>query len=113
MARITAGITTSHVPAIAATIDLGKQQQPYWVPIFKGFEFSRKWMAEHKPDVAILIYNDHASAFDATIFPTFAIGCADEFQSADEGWGSPPRAGRQGELGFCLPHRAVADLERV
>ncbi len=79
MARITAGVTTSHVPAIAATIDLGKQQQPYWAPIFKGFEFSRKWMAEHKPDVAILIYNDHASAFDATIFPTFAIGCADEF----------------------------------
>ncbi len=90
MARITAGVTTSHVPAIAATIDLGKQQQPYWAPIFKGFEFSRKWMAEHKPDVAILIYNDHASAFDATIFPTFAIGCADEFLSADEGWGRRP-----------------------
>ena len=90
MARITAGVTTSHVPAIAAAIDLGKQQQPYWAPIFKGFEFSRKWMAEHKPDVAILIYNDHASAFDATIFPTFAIGCADEFESADEGWGRRP-----------------------
>jgi protocatechuate 4,5-dioxygenase beta chain len=90
MAKITAGVTTSHVPAIAAAIDLKKQSQPYWQPIFKGFEFSKKWMAEHKPDVAILIYNDHASAFDATIFPTFAIGCADEFLPADEGWGRRP-----------------------
>ena len=90
MAKITAGVTTSHVPAIAATIDLKKQALPYWAPIFKGFEESKKWMAEHKPDVCILIYNDHASAFDATIFPTFAIGCADEFLPADEGWGRRP-----------------------
>jgi protocatechuate 4,5-dioxygenase beta chain len=90
MAKITAGVTTSHVPAIAAAIDLKKQEQPYWQPIFKGYEFSKKWMAEHKPDVVILIYNDHASAFDATIFPTFAIGCADEFLPADEGWGRRP-----------------------
>ena len=90
MARITAGVTTSHVPAIAAAIDLKKQDQPYWQPIFKGFERSKQWMKEHKPDVAILIYNDHASAFDATIFPTFAIGCADEFLPADEGWGRRP-----------------------
>jgi len=90
MARITAGVTTSHVPAIAAAIDLGKQAQPYWQPIFQGFEASKQWMAAHKPDVAILIYNDHASAFDATIFPTFAIGCADEFLPADEGWGRRP-----------------------
>ena len=90
MARITAGISTSHVPAIAAAIDLNRTAEPYWAPVFKGFEFSKKWMAQHKPDVAILIYNDHASAFDATIFPTFAIGCADEFQPADEGWGRRP-----------------------
>ena len=90
MAKIIAGVTTSHVPAIAAAIDLKKQKQDYWAPIFKGFEFSKKWMAELKPDVVILIYNDHASAFDASIFPTFAIGCADEFLPADEGWGRRP-----------------------
>jgi Catalytic LigB subunit of aromatic ring-opening dioxygenase len=61
MARITAGVTTSHVRAIAAAIDLNKTAEPYWAPVFKGFEFSKRWMAEHKPDVAILIYNDHAS----------------------------------------------------
>lgn len=90
MARITAGVTTSHVPAIAATIDGKRQDLPYWKPIFEGFKFSKEWIKEHKPDVVILIYNDHASAFDATIFPTFAIGCADEFLPADEGWGRRP-----------------------
>ena len=90
MAKIIAGVTTSHVPAIAAAIDLKKQKQDYWAPIFQGYEFSKKWMAELKPDVVIQIYNDHASAFDASIFPTFAIGCADEFLPADEGWGRRP-----------------------
>ena len=90
MAKIIAGVTTSHVPAIAAAIDLKKQKQDYWAPIVQGYEFSKKWMAKLKPDVVILIYNDHASAFDASIFPTFAIGCADEFLPADEGWGRRP-----------------------
>ncbi len=90
MARIVAGVTTSHVPAIGAMIDQGRQREPYWAPIFDGFEFSKRWMAELKPDVAIVIYNDHASAFDASIFPTFALGCADRYLPADEGWGRRP-----------------------
>jgi protocatechuate 4,5-dioxygenase beta chain len=90
MARIVAGVTTSHVPAIGAMIDQGRQQEPYWAPIFGGFEFSKRWMADLKPDVAIVIYNDHASAFDASIFPTFALGCADRYLPADEGWGRRP-----------------------
>jgi protocatechuate 4,5-dioxygenase beta chain len=111
MAKITAGITTSHVPAIAAAIDLKKQEQPYWAPIFKGFEESKKWMAQHKPDVAILIYNDHASAFDATIFPTFAIGCAEEFLPADEGWGRRPVPTVKGHPDFAchLAQKLILD----
>ena len=38
----------------------------------------------------ILVYNDHAAAFDMKFIPTFAIGCAEEFQPADEGWGPRP-----------------------
>ena len=90
MARIVAGVTTSHVPAVGAAIDLKKQEQPYWAPIFHGFDFSKKWIAEQKPDVVILVYNDHASAFSVEMIPTFAIGCAEEFQPADEGWGPRP-----------------------
>ncbi|MDB6104975.1 MAG: protocatechuate 4,5-dioxygenase subunit beta [Gammaproteobacteria bacterium] len=87
MAKLVAGVTTSHVPAIGAALDLGKADTPYWQPLFKGYEPSKKWIAEQKPDVIILVYNDHASAFSLEIIPTFALGCAAEFAPADEGWG--------------------------
>jgi protocatechuate 4,5-dioxygenase, beta chain len=90
VARIVAGVATSHVPAIGAALDLGKDAEPYWAPLFKGYEFSKKWIAEEKPDVVILVYNDHASAFSLEVIPTFAIGCAAEFPPADEGWGPRP-----------------------
>lgn len=90
MARITAGIATSHIPAVGAAIDLGKTQEPYWAPMFKGYEFSKQWIAAHRPDVILLVYNDHASAFSLDIIPTFAIGCAESFAPADEGWGPRP-----------------------
>lgn len=90
MARITAGVSTSHVPAIGAALDLGKSAEPYWAPVFKGFEFSKRWIAEEKPDVVFLVYNDHASAFSLDLIPTFAIGCGEEFKPADEGFGARP-----------------------
>jgi protocatechuate 4,5-dioxygenase beta chain len=90
MARITAGVTTSHVPAIGAAIDHGRTVDPYWSQVFAGYEFSKRWIAENKPDVVILAYNDHASAFSLDIVPTFAIGCAESFPPADEGWGPRP-----------------------
>jgi protocatechuate 4,5-dioxygenase, beta chain len=90
MAKITASVYTSHVPAIGAAIDLGKTEEPYWVPLFKGYEFSKQWMKAHQPDVIFLVYNDHATAFSLEIIPTFAIGCAAEFQPADEGYGPRP-----------------------
>jgi protocatechuate 4,5-dioxygenase beta chain len=90
VAKLVAGVTTSHVPAIGAALDLGKADTPYWQPLFKGYEPSKKWIAEQKPDVVILVYNDHASAFSLEIIPTFALGCAAEFKPADEGWGPRP-----------------------
>ena len=90
MARITTGITTSHVPAIGAAIDNGKSRDAYWGPVFAGYDFSKRWIADHPPDVVLLVYNDHASAFSLDIVPTFAIGCAERFQPADEGWGPRP-----------------------
>lgn len=89
-AKIFAGLATSHVPAVGAALDLGKTQEPYWQPVFQGYEFSKQWIAEQKPDVIVLVYNDHATAFSLEMIPTFAIGCAAEFQPADEGWGPRP-----------------------
>lgn len=90
MARITAGVAMSHVPAIGAAVDLGKTNEPYWAPLFEGFEFSKQWMKDNPPDVVFLVYNDHASAFGLELIPTFAIGCGDEYESTDEGWGPRP-----------------------
>ena len=90
MAKITAGVATSHVPAIGAALDSGKSGDDYWAPLFAGYAFSKEWIAREKPDVIILVYNDHASAFSLELIPTFAIGCAEEFAPADEGWGPRP-----------------------
>ncbi|MDO8773038.1 MAG: class III extradiol dioxygenase subunit beta [Burkholderiaceae bacterium] len=90
MARITASVYTSHVPAIGAAIDLGKTTEPYWQPVFQGYEYSKQWMKDNKPDVIFLVYNDHATAFSLDMIPTFAIGTAASYQPADEGWGPRP-----------------------
>ncbi len=90
MARITASVFTSHVPAIGAAIDLGKTHEPYWQPLFAGYEPSKQWMKDNRPDVIFLVYNDHATAFSLELIPTFAIGCAAEYKPADEGYGARP-----------------------
>jgi protocatechuate 4,5-dioxygenase beta chain len=90
MARISAGLAMSHVPAIGRAVDTGATGDAYWAPLFKGFEFSKTWEAANKPDVVFLVYNDHATAFSLDFIPTFAIACADEFAPADEGFGARP-----------------------
>jgi protocatechuate 4,5-dioxygenase beta chain len=90
MAHISAGIGSSHVPLLGRAIDAGKTQEDYFKPIFSGYEFTKRWQTEQKPDVVILVYNDHASAFSLEMIPTFAIGCAEEFHPADEGFGARP-----------------------
>ena len=90
MAHITASVFTSHVPAIGAAIDLGKTHEPYWQPLFKGYDYSKQWIKDNPPDVIFLVFNDHATAFSLDMIPTFAIGCASEYSVADEGWGPRP-----------------------
>lgn len=88
--RITASVYTSHVPAIGAAMDLGKTEEPYWQKVFAGYEHSRAWMKDNTPDVIVLVYNDHATAFDMTLIPTFAIGTGAFYPVADEGYGKRP-----------------------
>jgi len=90
MARLTAGVATSHVPAIGRAFDTDQTQTPYWKPLFEGYEYGKAWMADQKPDVIFLVYNDHATAFDLDFIPTFAIGTATHFPVADEGFGPRP-----------------------
>ena len=90
MAKITASVYTSHVPAIGAALDMGKTQEPYWAPLFAGYDYGKQWMKDNKPDVIFLVFNDHATAFDLDMIPTFAIGTAAEYTPADEGYGARP-----------------------
>jgi protocatechuate 4,5-dioxygenase, beta chain len=109
MAKITASVFTSHVPAIGAAIDLGKTHEPYWQPLFQGYEYSKQWMKDNKPDVVILVFNDHATAFSLEMIPTFAIGTAGSYQPADEGWGPRPVPVVQGhpELAAHIAHSVI------
>jgi protocatechuate 4,5-dioxygenase, beta chain len=111
MARITAGITTSHVPAIGAALDHGKSGDDYWRPVFAGYDWTKKWIADNCPDIVVLVYNDHASALSMEMIPTFAIGCADSFAPADEGFGPRPVPVVEGhpELAWHLAESLILD----
>ena len=111
MAKITASVYTSHVPAIGAALDAGKTAEPYWQPLFAGYEPSRQWMNDNQPDVIFLVYNDHATAFSLDMIPTFAIGTAASYQPADEGWGPRPVPVVQGhpELAAHIAQSVIQD----
>jgi len=89
MAKLLGGLTTSHIPAVGNAIHKGLFDEPYWKPFFDGYPPIRDWLDEHKPDVAINIYNDHGLGFFLDKMPTFAIGAAHEYRNEDEGWGIP------------------------
>ena len=67
----------------------GLHHDPYWKPFFDGLAGVHKWLADVKPDVAVVIYNDHGLNFFLDKMPTFAVGAASEYRNADEGWGLP------------------------
>ncbi|AWI81461.1 protocatechuate 3,4-dioxygenase [Parazoarcus communis] len=89
MAKILGGIATSHVPAIGRAIAGNLQNDPYWKPFFDGFPPVHDWLRKVRPDVAVVIYNDHGLNFFLDKMPTFAVGAAASYQNADEGWGIP------------------------
>ena len=89
MAEIVGAYFTSHVPAIGGAIHKGLKQDPYWKPFFDGFPPVQEWLAKVKPDVAVVFYNDHGLNFFLDKMPTFAVGAAERYDNADEGWGLP------------------------
>ncbi|MFN7123532.1 MAG: class III extradiol dioxygenase subunit beta [Hydrogenophaga sp.] len=111
MARVSASVYTSHVPAIGAALDQGRSAEPYWAPVFGGYEASRAWLRENPPDVIVLVFNDHATAFGPDCIPTFAIGTGERFAPADEGWGARPVPVVQGhpELAAHIAQSVIQD----
>lgn len=98
MAKVVGTITTSHVPAIGRAIARKLQDDPYWKPFFAAYPPVHDWLRQVKPDVAVMVYNDHGLNFFLDKMPTFAVGAAPQYTNADEGWGIPtlpPFAGDQ------------------
>jgi len=87
MAKIVGGIGCSHVPPVGIAHDKGITEDGYWSPLFAALPAARKWLKDLAPDVVIVVYNDHASAFSLKLIPTFAIGVAPYYENADEGYG--------------------------
>lgn len=87
MARIIGGLGTSHVPSIGVALDRGLSGSDEWKPFFDGYDFARQWMRDQKPDIAVVIFNDHGNSFFLDRVPTFAVGVADHYAAVDEGWG--------------------------
>jgi protocatechuate 4,5-dioxygenase beta chain len=100
MARIVAGIGTSHVPSIGGAYDRGKTGTPAWKPLFDAYVPVREWLQALRPDVCIMVYNDHGADFFFDKYPTFAVGCAESYAIADEGFGIRPLPAIRGDLAF-------------
>ncbi|MCJ9427786.1 class III extradiol dioxygenase family protein [Kordiimonas marina] len=100
MANIVGSITTSHIPAIGGAIAKGLQDDPYWEPFFSAFPPVHDWLADQQPDMVVVFYNDHGLNFFLDKMPTFAIGCANAYNNADEGWGLPVTASYPGDAAF-------------
>lgn len=111
MAKIIGGLTSSHIPAVGNAIANELFDDPYWKPFFDGYPVIREWLDEHKPDVAINIYNDHGLGFFLDKMPTFAIGAAHEYRNEDEGWGIPTLPPFKGDpkLSWHIIESMVAD----
>src|SRR5918912_1270709 len=103
MAEVIWGLATSHVPSIGAAMDRGKTEDPNWKALFDGYAPARAWLAEHTPDVAIVVYNDHANGIDLDFVPTFGLGTAERYEVADEGFGRPVFQELDVDHGFTVP----------
>ena len=111
MARIIGGIGASHTPTIGFAYDKNKRDDPVWAPIFENFAPLSAWLAEKRPDVLVLIYNDHVTSFFFDHYSAFALGVGPEWQVADEGGGArdlPPIKGHP-ELASHIGHSLMAD----
>ena len=96
MARIIGGIAASHTPTIGFAFDKNKRDDPVWAPIFENFAPLADWLADKRPDVVLIIYNDHVTSFFFDHYSAFTLGVGPEWQVADEGGGArdlPPIKG--------------------
>ena len=102
MARIVGGLGLSHVPSVGVAYDRGKMHTPAWKPLADAYVPVREWLARLEPDVAVVVYNDHGAEFMFDKYPTFALGAAERYGIADEGFGTRPLPDIPGNAEFSV-----------
>lgn len=106
MARIVGGIGISHTPSMGLEYDSGMKSgfSANWQKWFDGTRAAHDWLMRTRPDRLVIVYNDHLNHFDFDAYPTLAIGVAEQFGQADEGWGARPLSDLKGDtaLGWHL-----------
>ena len=102
MAKIIGGIGISHTPSMGMEYDRGIKHgfAPEWQVWYDGTRPVKDWLTASKPDQIVVIYNDHLNFFEFDAYPTLAIGVAELFEQADEGWGLRPYPHIQGDTRF-------------
>ena len=56
-----------------------------WAPIFEAYAPVQAWLAEKKPDVLLLIYNDHVTSFFFDHYSAFALGIGESLRGRRRG----------------------------
>ena len=100
MAHLIGGVGASHVPSIAMAADRGLRDSKDWKPFFDGCIPAQDWVAAQRPDIAVVVFNDHGNAFFLNQTPTFAVGCAASYDPIDEGYGARGIPSFQGHPDF-------------
>lgn len=100
MAKLIGAVTTSHVPSIGIAMDQNITNDPYWKPLFDGYMPAKKIVEALRPDITIVVYNDHGLEVFLDRVPTFGVGAAEEYKIGDEGWGQRPIPSFRGDTEF-------------
>jgi protocatechuate 4,5-dioxygenase, beta chain len=105
MSRIVGGIGIAHTPSMGYQFDKGMRAgfDPQWRPWYDGTRPVKRWLADAGVTRMVIIYNDHMNYFDLKTYPTFAVGMAEHFPQADEGYGLRPYPGVDGDPEFSWP----------
>jgi aromatic ring-opening dioxygenase catalytic subunit (LigB family) len=88
-----------------------KRRSDEWEPLFGPFEEVSSWLADLKADRLLVVYNDHMDEFFLNAYPTFALGVADSYPVADEGFGARPFPPLPGDsaFGWHIARSLIAD----
>jgi protocatechuate 4,5-dioxygenase beta chain len=102
MAKVIGGFGVSHSPSMGYEYDKGiaGRFDPRWKIWFDGLQPVKQWLAAARPDQIVIVYNDHLNHFTFDAYPTFALGIAEEFPQADEGFGLRPFPSLTGDPQF-------------